>query len=91
MSWNPKQIDLSIVTVSNSHIEAIAERVHDSWAAERIAAGWSYGKERDDILKTNQCLVPYIELPENEKQYDRATVITVLVALNEVLNWHVME
>ena len=58
--------------------EQLAENVHAQWAAGRIADGWTYGKERDDLKKTTPCLVPYSELPESEKEYDRATAHTTL-------------
>lgn len=35
--------------------------------------GWTYGPERDDANKKHPCLIPYEELPESEKEYDRAT------------------
>ncbi len=35
--------------------------------------GWSYGGQRDDKKKLHPCLVPYEELPEVEKLYDRNT------------------
>lgn len=53
--------------------EQLAQRVHDVWAEERIRQGWSYGEKRDDVLKTHPCLVPYEDLPEEEKIYDRQT------------------
>ena len=59
-------------------IEKIAEHVHDMWAIGRINEGWVYGESRNDELKTTPCLVPYNELPENEKQYDRNTAIVVI-------------
>lgn len=52
-------------------IEKVAEKVHDKWAQRRIESGWTYGPERNDTLKQTPCLVPYSELPEIEKQYDR--------------------
>lgn len=54
-------------------IEEMAENVHEVWAKNRIADGWSYGPVRDDAAKHHPCLVPYNELPEEEKEYDRAT------------------
>lgn len=54
-------------------IEEMAKNVHEVWAQNRINDGWSYGEERDDILKKHPCLIPYDELPESEKEYDRAT------------------
>lgn len=59
-------------------VERIAENVHDVWAAERFAEGWTYGACRDDNLKTHPCLVPYAELPESERAYDRNTALSTL-------------
>lgn len=53
--------------------EEIAKNVHEVWAKARISQGWTYGKERDDKKKKHPCLVPYEELSEREKDYDRRT------------------
>lgn len=58
--------------------ERIAANVHEVWAAGRIAEGWIYGRERNDAIKEHPCLVPYDELPENEKDYDRNTAMETL-------------
>ncbi len=54
-------------------VEEMAKNVHEVWARNRMDEGWTYGLERNDALKTHPCLVPYEQLPENEKDYDRAT------------------
>lgn len=54
-------------------IEEMAKNVHEVWAQNRMKDGWSYGAVRDDAGKKHPCLVPYEELPESEKEYDRAT------------------
>lgn len=54
-------------------IEEMARNVHEVWAQGRMADGWTYGPVRDDADKKHPCLVPYEELPESEKEYDRAT------------------
>lgn len=54
-------------------IEEMAKNVHEVWARNRFNDGWTYGPERDDVNKKHPCLVPYGELPESEKEYDRAT------------------
>ena len=51
----------------------MARNVHEVWAAERMAEGWRPGPERNDARKEHPCLVPYEELPESEKDYDRNT------------------
>jgi hypothetical protein len=72
--YNPNPIDTSDVVLTDemlSLMEKIAENVHDVWAEGRIKEGWKYGEKRNDDEKTNPCLVPYCELPEGEKEYDR--------------------
>ena len=65
--------DIKIPEILNPLIEEMAKNVHEVWAQNRINEGWTYGKVRDDEKKQHPCLVPYEELPENEKEYDRAT------------------
>ena len=59
-------------------VEQLAENNHDHWARQRIAAGWTQGRQRDDARKTHPDLVPYADLPESEKDYDRASVVETL-------------
>lgn len=80
-TYNPKPIDLSDVELTedlNELREAIAENAHDVWALERQAQGWSYGPQRDDIKKQNPCMVPYSQLPEDEKTFDREMAMNTL-------------
>lgn len=58
--------------------EQIAENVHDVWATSRIAEGWTYGTSKDVEQKKTPLLVPYNELPESEKDYDRNTALETL-------------
>ena len=58
--------------------ERIAENVHEVWAQRRINEGWTFGAERNDEKKQTPCLVPYSELPEEEKEYDRTTALSTL-------------
>ena len=83
----PKPIDTSGVTLPDNLItltEQIAEQVHDIWAQGRIAEGWTYGEKRDDESKKTPCLVPYSELPESEKEYDRNTALETLKLIVEL-------
>lgn len=51
--------------------EALAEDAHEVWASAKKAEGWTHGPARDDRDLQHPDLVPYSELPEREKQYDR--------------------
>ena len=58
--------------------EALARNVHENWAAARLREGWRYGPQRDDANLLHPCLVPYDELPDAEKEYDRLTAMETL-------------
>lgn len=58
--------------------EEMARNVHEVWSAGRIKDGWTYGENRNDSLKTHPCLVPYEELSESEREYDRQTATQTL-------------
>ena len=70
--------DVKLPTELEPLIEKMSKNVHDVWAETRISQGWTYGKERNDEKKTHPCLIPYEELPDNEKEYDRNTSIGTL-------------
>jgi len=79
--YSPQPIDTTGIMLPaqlESLIEEVSKNVHEVWAASRISQGWKYGKERDEKMKTHPCLVPYEELPEIEKEYDRNTAIGTL-------------
>ena len=63
--------------------EVVATAVHETWMQGRLKQGWKYGPERNDALKTNPCIIPYADLPESEKAYDRETARTVVRVLME--------
>jgi hypothetical protein len=65
-------------------IESIAEEIHNEWMNLRKNQGWTWGPKRNDDLKKNPCMVPYSDLPEAEKEYDRATARTTLTALERL-------
>jgi len=84
MAYNPKPIDSSVVVLPSELLaltERLAENTHDVWAVQRLSEGWTWGPTRDDRLKKHPCLVPYGDLPEGEKQYDRITAMQTLTAV----------
>lgn len=58
--------------------EPLARNVHENWAAARLREGWRYGPERNDANLQHPCLIPYDELPDAEKEYDRITAMETL-------------
>ena len=85
--YTPKPINTDDVELSEELLkltEKLAENTHEVWAAGRISEGWSYGEERDDINKQTPCLVPYEELDESEKEYDRKTALETLKLIEKL-------
>ncbi|HWI61196.1 MAG TPA: RyR domain-containing protein [Symbiobacteriaceae bacterium] len=85
MAYEPRPLDTSGVTLSDEILrltELLAENTHEVWAAQRMSEGWRYGLVRDDARKENPCLVPYAELPEQEKEYDRQTAMQALKVIS---------
>jgi len=64
----------SLLEFSDDDVEWLAEREHDRWWAERLLAGWQLGS-RDDASMRHPNLVPFSELNETTKDYDRNTVL----------------
>ncbi len=84
MPYQPRPIDTTTVVLP-AHlldlVERLAEHVHDTWALQRLAEGWTYGPNRDDDRKRHPGLVAYAELSEGEKEYDRTTATQALKAV----------
>lgn len=75
-TYTPQPIDTMDVVLPeelNELAELIAKNLHEVWAAGRMKDGWKYGEERNDAEMKHPCLVPYEELTEVEKGYDRNT------------------
>ena len=86
-NYVPQPIDTSDVVLPmelNELVENIAKNVHEVWAQSRLQPGWTYGEERSDALKQHPCLVPYEELPEVEKDYDRDTALGTLKLISKL-------
>lgn len=89
--YSPKPIDLENVNLSEGLdvlTEEIAENIHDVWARKRLDEGWRWGEERSDKYKTHPCLVPYANLPEQEKAYDRE-IVTATIKMLVVLGYKI--
>lgn len=78
MDYKPAPRDTSSVRLPSdlaALTELLARNTHENWARRRLDEGWTYGPERDDAKKRHPSLVPYEELSESEKEYDRTTAM----------------
>lgn len=80
-NYNPCPYDVEDVQLPESLLaltESIAENTHDIWSKARMSQGWTYGPQRDDLLKKHPDLLPYSYLTEEEKEYDRISAMNAL-------------
>jgi len=81
MTYQPQPIDTSKVKLPDelhALLEMLAENTHEQWAKQRMSEGWTYGPTRNDARKEHPDLVPYDQLSEAEKEYDRKTALEAL-------------
>lgn len=79
--YEPSPISLDDIILSDDLAElkeAIAENAHEIWAKARTDQGWTYGPERNDAKKETPDMIPYCNLPESEKLYDREMAMQTL-------------
>ena len=63
-----------VKSFSEQQVELLARLEHDRWIEERLQAGWTLdvtSEASDPVARTSPFLVPYEELDEDMKEYDR--------------------
>jgi len=55
-------------------VERMAEMEHGRWNVERLQNGWRHGV-RDNDAKLHDCLIPWSELADGIRKYDRLGVV----------------
>jgi hypothetical protein len=55
-------------------LEVLAEAEHERWIQSRLDDGWLYAPETDKARKRHNCLVPWAQLSEEERDKDRDLV-----------------
>ena len=92
-SYDPHPLALDDVPIEPELLElreAIAENAHEVWAKTRKDDGWIYGPIRDDAKKQHPDMLPYSQLPESEKEYDRLMAINT-IKLVKKLGWELVK
>ncbi len=82
--YAPQPIDTSAVMLPpelEQLTERLAENAHDVWAVGRLKEGWTHGQKRDDANKKHPCLIPYDDLPDSERDYDRRAAMETVKAI----------
>jgi len=87
MAYELRPVDTSGIELSAEIVELteqLARNTHQVRAQQRIDDGWTCGPIRDDNAKQHPGLVPYDELADSEKQYDRNTALEALKVIPSI-------
>jgi len=67
---------------SNNTLESLAELEHKSWEIDRRLDGWRHGTRRDDLARIHPALIPYQQLSEHLKDFDRDQIRAIASSLH---------
>ena len=73
----PTDATVTAIDPDDPRIEQLARREHERWLRRKIETGWRYGDPRSDALRLHPSVRPWDELPDEERQKDRALVIAL--------------
>lgn len=65
-----KESAIDGVLFHQKHPEADASASHENWLLEKIQNGWTYGEVKDADKKQHPCLVPFKDLPQEQRAKD---------------------
>lgn len=68
--WQQESLFKGVQTYIESDRQMTPESMHKSWMREKEEQGWVYGETKNAETKTHPCMVPYSELPEEQRTKD---------------------
>jgi hypothetical protein len=68
------QMDAESFEFKQEEIEMLAEFEHERWVSERSEDGWVYGEKKDIEKKISPFLIPWDQLTDEIKEYDRSPI-----------------
>jgi hypothetical protein len=80
----PLRASLEPFAFRPDEIEAPAEAEHARWTAERERGGWRHGRHHDEAARLHPGLVPWAELPEDQREKDRRAIRALPDLLTDV-------
>lgn len=83
-AWQRDSAVLGVALIVD-HPETTPEQSHENWMAQKRADGWVWGPVKDPDAKTHPCLVPYADLPAEQraKDYIFGAIVRALLELEK--------
>lgn len=72
----PPEHPMSSAILTRQQVEFLAHREHDRWVAFMRRKGYVHGKDKNEVLRTHPCIMPWesSELPDSQRRKDRNTI-----------------
>jgi len=68
--WQRESAIVGVKAHIDSGLTMLPSDSHESWMKQKVAEGWVFGETKDPEKKTHPCMVPYDELPKEQKAKD---------------------
>lgn len=81
--WQKSSAVLQVTKILDGEVTS-PEQEHESWSAQKTADGWIYGPVKDPEKKEHPCLVPYDQLPPEQREKDGIFFATATAKLAEL-------
>ena len=69
-TWQRVSAIQGVLAIVNAPDEYTPENSHENWMKHKEQDGWVYGETKDPEKKTHPCMLPYAELPQEQKIKD---------------------
>ncbi len=76
--------DGDVTGFTDEEVEVMSVIEHDRWCDERISNGWVYGPKKDVDNRISPYIVPWEELSDEIREYDRQAVRNIIPILKRV-------
>ena len=75
---NPKNANIDFSFLDDKEkVEQLAEMEHRRWMANKYLYDWNYGKVRNTFMKEHESILPFEQLDEGTKDYDRQQIMDI--------------
>lgn len=78
--WQRASAEDGVMKILSGEVST-PEQSHESWLTFKRAEGWGFGPVKDPETKSHPCMVPYAELPQEQRVKD-ALFFAVVRALS---------
>ena len=75
--WQKRSARMGVI--SHAQGDVTPEQSHQLWLNEKLATGWTHGPVKDEAKKEHPCMVPYSELPPEQRIKDELFTETVRI------------